>query len=51
MFKDVSPYQYIVLGAIILLDVMVYFKTGQLHEGITGALIGAMVTTAKGKEA
>jgi hypothetical protein len=37
-----NVYQFIVLGAIIGLNVMVFFKTGALSEILIGALVGVM---------
>jgi hypothetical protein len=47
MFKDTDVmtniYQMVVLGAVIILNIMVFFKTGELNEILTGAMIGVMI--------
>lgn len=39
-------YQFVVLGMLFILDMSVFFMSGALHEGITGALIGACIGIA-----
>lgn len=46
MFKDTEAmtnlYQMVVLGAVVGLNILVFFKTGELSEILVGALVGMM---------